>query len=97
MLDPFRIGLRRFVRRADGDEEVDHEPVAFTRAFRHRGARLRQKDAAIGLRSRQPLALQAGDGLAGGGMGDAHAPRDVGRARFWRIWLLSPTRWCHAG
>ena len=82
MLDPFGVGLRRLARRADRDEEVDHQPVALTRFFRHRGARLGQEDAPIGLRAREPLALEAGDGLAGRGMRDAHAPRDVGRTRF---------------
>ena len=63
VLDPFRVGLRRFARRADGDQEIDNQPVAFTRAFCHRRTRLGQKDATIGLGSRQPLALEARDGL----------------------------------
>ena len=65
-----------------GDEQIDHQPVALARGFRHRRARFRQKDAAIGLGARQPLALEAGDRLAGGRMGDPHPPRNVGRARL---------------
>ena len=82
MLDAFGVGFRRLGRRANGDEEIDHQAVALTRAFRHRRARFGQKDTAIGLGSRQPLAFQAGNGLAGGGMGDPHPPRDIGRAGF---------------
>ena len=40
MLDAFGVGLRRFARRADGDEEIDHQTMAFARAFRHGGAGL---------------------------------------------------------
>ena len=64
------------------DKQIDDQPVALMNAFRHGGARLGQKDPAIGLRLREPLALQAGDRLAGGRVGDAEPPRNIGRARF---------------
>src|ERR1700677_2650522 len=82
MLDALGVRLRRFARGPNGDEQVDHQPMALARAFRHRCARLGQEDPPVGLSAGQPLALQASDGLAGGGVGDAHAPRNVGRARF---------------
>ena len=82
MLYALGVGLRGLARRADGDEEIDHQPVALVCAFGHRRARFGQKYAAIWLRPRQTLALQAGDGLAGGRVGDAKPARDVGRARL---------------
>src|SRR5271165_1522292 len=82
VLDALGVGLRRLARRANGNQQIDDEPVALTHAFRHRGASLGQKYSAIGLRSREPLAFQAGDRLAGGGVGDAKPPRDIRCARF---------------
>ena len=82
VLDALGVGLRRLARRADGDQQIDDEPVPLMHAFGHRGASLGQKYSAIGLRSREPLAFQAGDRLAGGGVGDAKPPRDIRCARF---------------
>ena len=82
VLDALGVGLRGLARRADGDQQIDDEPVALMHAFGHRGASLGQKYSAIGLRSHEPLAFQAGDRLAGGGVGDAKPTRDIRCARF---------------
>ena len=82
MLDALGVGFGRLARRADGDEEVDHQAVALAGAFGHRLAGRGQENAAIGLGPRQPFALQPRDRLARGRMGDAEMIGDVGHARF---------------
>jgi hypothetical protein len=82
MLDALGVGLRCLARRSDGHQQIDNKPMALPSAFRHRSAGLGQKYPAIGLRSRESLALQSGDRLAGGGVGDAEPPRDIRCARF---------------
>src|SRR5271166_1972253 len=82
MLDALGVGFRRFARRADSEQEIDDQPVALARALGHRLAGGSEEHAAIGLGDREALALEAGDGLARGRMGDAEVVGDVGHPRF---------------
>ena len=78
MFDALGIHLCRLLRDADRHQQIDHEPMPRPRPPRQHFAGRRQKHAAIELRCRQPLALQARDALDGGRMRDAEPPGNVG-------------------
>jgi manganese transport protein len=82
VLDALGILFGGFGRDADGGEHGDHQTVPGADLIRQRLAFRREENAAIGLGCREALALQPADGFDGGGMADAEAARDIGRAGF---------------
>ena len=82
MLHPLCISFGRFGRHTDRDKQIDHDPMTPSHLFRQRLSDLRQEYTAIGLPDHQPVALQAGDGLDGTGVGYAQTLGDVGRTRL---------------
>src|SRR5579863_9720540 len=80
VFDALGIKLGAMFRHADGDEKIDDEAVAGADAGGKIRTLRRQKDAAIKLGGREPLALEPCNALDRGRMRDAEPTGDVDRA-----------------
>jgi len=82
MLDALGIEFRALLGDTDGAQKIDNEPMPGADAIGETMSLRRQEHAAVELRCGKPLALEAGDRLDRGRMGDAQPAGDIGRARL---------------
>ena len=71
MLNPLGIGLGNLGRDTQRNKKIHDDPVTGARSFGESLSSVRKKHSAIWQSLGQPLALQPGDRLDGGCMGDA--------------------------
>ena len=82
VLEALGIGLGRFRIKADRDEEAHDELVPRLRPCGEFCPGLGEEQAAIGPCLDKPVALQPGDRVRDGRLGNAHAPGEIDRPRL---------------
>ena len=82
MFEAFGVEFGVFGGDAHGHQQIDDRAVAGADVIGELLTCLGEKDPAIGPGNRKALALEAADGLGGGGVGDAHARGNIGDAGF---------------
>ena len=85
VLDPFGVDLRRIFRNADAAQELQHQKMPLSRAFRDFSALVREKYAAIGLGSHESFAAKPPKRLGYGDMAHPQPLRQIHGARFSRL------------